>query len=153
MAHEPSGPPGIRYVGTVLCGLLVAVGCARYALLTPQAVERVPPAQYRVTVSRSGGANREYSAVLFETAKAAVTLDLPRTERLGVATPEDYSDALKVGSLVYELRDVAGTVKGYLIAPADARVMAWEQNASKGRLVVAVSGRPSVPEAGGGGGM
>ena len=120
-------------------GCLVGVlSCAPQALLRPRQVDQVPSGQYNV--------------VLFETAAAPVRLDLPRVNRRGMAEPDDYAAVLKAGFVVYELPRAAGVVTGYLVVPARAQVMIWDQGATRGGIVVTVTGLPSAPESGGGGG-
>ena len=52
---------------------------------------------------------------------------------------------------MYEIRDTAGKVHGYLMVPSQARVRVWEQT-GKGALVVTVGDVENMPEMGGGGG-
>ncbi len=49
------------------------------------------------------------------------------------------------------MRSANGVVAGYLMAPARAQVMVWDQGA-RGGVVVTVTALSSVPESGGGGG-
>jgi hypothetical protein len=157
------GPAGIRSMRkalgplvslmlTVGYGLFAAFGCASPAFLTPHRVERVPDMQYRVVIARNPGGNQTYDAVLFEVLPAQFRLNLPGIEPVGISTPGEYTHLLKSGFEAYELPDSTGSVRGYLLAPAGARVTVWDQNAKGGGLLVTVSQSVSVPEAGGGGG-
>lgn len=134
-------------------GCLVGIlSCAPQALLRPRQVDQVPRGQYNVTVSEDPSGSRQYNAVLFETTAAPVRLDLPRVNRKGMAEPDDYAAVLKAGFVVYELPSAAGLVTGYLVVPARAQVMIWDQGAARGGIVVTVTGLPSAPESGGAGG-
>jgi hypothetical protein len=158
------GPAGIRSMRkalgplvslmlTVGYGLFAAFGCASSAFLTPHRVARVPDRQYRVVIARNPSNNETYDAVLFEVVPAEFRLNLPGIEPVGISTPGDYAHLLKSGFEAYELPDSTGSVRGYLFAPAGARVTVWDQNArGGGGLLVTVSQSVSVPEAGGGGG-
>jgi len=143
--------PLVSLALTVGCSLLAAVGCASSTFLTPHRVERVPDRQYGVAVARNPGSSQKYDAVLFELIPAHFRLDLPRVEPAGTAVPGDYADLLRSGFEAYELPDSRGVARGYLLAPAGARVAVWDQRATDGGLLVTVSGAISVPEAGGGG--
>jgi len=131
--------------------LLIAAGCAPHTLLRSRVVEQVPPGEYNVSVSEDPTGSRQLSAVLFETTRAMVTLDLPRVRHVGTARPDDYGYLLKTGFVVHEVRGADGAVTGYLMAPGRAHVMVWERE-PRGGVVVTVTGLSSVPEAGGGGG-
>lgn len=134
-------------------GCLVGIlSCAPQTLLRPRQVDQVPRGQYNVTVSEDQSGGRQFNAVLFETAAAPVRLDLPSAQRKGRAEPDDYAGALRTGFVVYELSSAAGVVTGYLMVPARAQVTVWDQGAAQGGIVVTVTGLPSAPEAGGGGG-
>ena len=136
----------------VTCCLFGIVGCASFVPDTPQRVDRVPPGRYHVTVSEDRTGTFKYSALLFETTPAAVTLDLPAVEPAGMARPEDYPAVLQAGFVVYEVRGPSGTVQAYLLVPAQARVTVWKQTKEKGGLVLSVIGLPTTPESAGGGG-
>ena len=136
----------------VTCCLFGIVSCATFVPNTPQRVDRVPPGQYHVMVSEDRTGVHKYNALLFETATAAVTLDLPTVEAGGAARPEDYPATLQAGFVVYEIREASGTVQAYLLVPAQARVTVWNQPRGKGGLVVSVIGPPTTPESAGGGG-
>jgi hypothetical protein len=114
-------------------------------------VEQVPPGQYNVIVSEDLTGARQPSAVLFETANAMVTLDLPRVRCVGFAKPDDFGNLLKAGFVVHEVRGADGVVTGYLMAPGRAQVMVWARE-PRGSVVVTVTGLSSAPESGGGGG-
>jgi len=131
--------------------LFIAAGCAPHTLLRSRVVEQVPPGEYNVSVSEDPTGSRQLSAVLFETARAMVTLDLPRVRHVGIARPDDYGYLLKAGFVVHEVRGADGAVTGYVLAPGRAHVMVWERE-PRGGVVVTVTGQSSVPESGGGGG-
>jgi hypothetical protein len=135
----------------VMCGLFGVVSCATSVPLTPQRVDQVPAGRYHVTVSEDRTGTHKYNALLFETATAAVTLDLPTAEG-GVARPEDYPSVLQAGFVVYEIRGASGTVGAYLVVPGQARVTVWNQPGREGGRVVSVIGLPSTPESAGSGG-
>jgi len=59
---------------------------------------------------------------------------------------------MRPGAVVYEIRDTAGKLHGYLMVPPQARVRVWEQTGKGGTLVVTVNDVGSTPETGGGGG-
>lgn len=133
-------------------GCLVGIlSCAPQTLLRPRQVDQVPRGQYNVTVSEDQSGSRQYNAVLFETAAASVRLDLPKVNRRGLAEPGDYAAVLRAGFVVYELPSATGAVTGYLMVPARAQVMIWDQGAARGGIVVTVTGLPSAPESGGSG--
>jgi hypothetical protein len=144
-------PGFVRWV-TVTCGVLGSVSCATFVPLTPERVDRVPAGHYQVAVSELRAGSHEYNAVLFNLATAAATLDLPTVERGDVATPDDYAAGFQAGCVVYAVRDAAGTVTGYLMVPAQARVTVWSRPGRQGGLVVTVMDLPGTPEAAGGGG-
>jgi hypothetical protein len=144
--------PLVSMMLTVGYVLVATLGCASPAFLTPHRVERVPDGQYRVVIARNPGSNQTYDAVLFEVAPARLRLSLPGIEPLSISTPGEYAHLLKSGFEAYELPDSSGSVRGYLLAPAGARVAVWEERARDSVLLVTVSGGVSVPEAGGGGG-
>ena len=131
--------------------LLIAAGCVPHTLLRSRVVEQVPPGEYNVSVSEDPTGSRQLSAVLFETTRAMVTLDLPRVRHVGMARPDDYGYLLKTGFVVHEVRGAEGAVTGYLMAPGRAHVMVWERE-PRGGVVVTVTGLSSMPESGGGGG-
>jgi len=95
--------------------------------------------------------SREVSAVLFETTRAMVTLDLPGVRHVGPARPGNYGYLLRAGFVVHEVRGADGAVTGYVMAPGRAHVMVWERE-PRGGVVVTVTGLSNVPESGGGGG-
>ena len=136
----------------VTCCLFGIVSCASFLPDTPQRVDRVPPGRYHVMVSPDRTGTFKYNALLFETAIAAVTLDLPTVEPGGVASPEDYPSALQAGFVAYEVRAASGAVQAYLLVPAQARVTVWNQPNGRGGLVVSVIGLPATPETAGSGG-
>jgi len=144
-------PRCARVLG-VTCCLFGIVSCATSVPLTPQRADRVPAGRYHVTVSEDPTGIHRYNALLFETATAAVTLDVPTAELGGVARPEDYPAVLQAGLVVYEIRGASGTVQAYLMVPAQARVTVWSQPGKEGGPVVSVIGLPSSPESAGGGG-
>ena len=144
--------PRYAQVLGVMCCLFGIVSCATSVPLTPQRVDRVPAGRYHVTVSEDRTGIHKYNALLFETATAAVTLDVPTAELGGVARPEDYPAVLQAGFVVYEIRGASGTVQAYLMVPAQARVTVWNQPGKEGGPVVSVIGLPSSPESAGGGG-
>ena len=134
------------------CWLIGIVSCATSVPLTPQRVDRVPAGRYHVMVSEDRTGAHRYNALLFETETAAVTLDLPTVERAGVAGPEDSPAALQAGFVVYEIRGTSGAVLAYLMVPARARVMVWNQPGKEDGPVVSVTGLPTAPESSGSGG-
>jgi len=137
---------------SALAGCLVmAAGCAPHALLRSHVVEQVPPGEYNVSVSEDPTGSRQVSAVLFETTRAMVTLDLPRVRHVGPARPGDFGYLLRAGFVVHEVRGADGAVTGYVMAPGRAHVMVWERE-PRGGVVVTVTGLSNVPESGGGGG-
>ena len=144
--------PRCAQVLGVTCCLIGIVSCATSVPLTPQRVDRVPAGRYHVTVSEDRTGIHKYNALLFETATAAVTLDVPTAELGGVASPEDYPAVLQAGFVVYEIRGASGTVQAYLMVPVQARVTVWNQPGKEGGPVVSVIGLPSSPESAGGGG-
>jgi hypothetical protein len=131
--------------------LFMAAGCAPHTLLRSRVVEQVPPGKYAVSISEDPTGSRQFSAVLFETTRAMVTLDLPRMRHVGTARPDDYGYLLKTGFVVHEVRGADGAVAGYVMAPGRAHVMVWERE-PRGGVVVTVTGLSSVPESGAGGG-
>ncbi len=131
--------------------LLLAVSCAPQALLPSRQVDQVPPGQYDVTISEDLTGSRQFTAVLFQMTTVPVTLDLPKVSRVRGAKPDEFGSLLKSGFVVYEVRSANGVVAGYLMAPARAQVMVWDQGA-RGGVVVTVTALSSVPESGGGGG-
>jgi len=131
--------------------VFMAVSCAPHTLLDSRQVDQVPPGRYTVTVWEDLAGRRQFRAVLFETAHAPLKIDLPGVSRVGIAKPDDYGNLLKAGFVVHEVRSADGVVAGYLMAPARAQVLAWDQGA-RGGIVVTVTGLSSVPESGGGGG-
>ena len=134
----------------VTCGVLGSVGCATYAPLTPERVDRVPAGHYHVAVSELRAGSHEYNAVLFNLAPAAAAFDLPTVERDGAATPDDYAAGFQAGCVVYAVRGAAGTVTAYLMVPAQARVTVWSRPGRQDGLVVTVTDLPGTPEAAGG---
>jgi hypothetical protein len=136
----------------IACCLFGIVSCATSVPLTPQRVDRVPAGRYHVMVSEDRSGAHKYDALLFETAPAAVTLDIPTAARAGVAGPEDSPAVLEAGYVVYEIRGTSGAVLAYLMVPARARVMVWNQPGKEGGPVVSVTGLPTAPESSGGGG-
>ena len=144
--------PGCAQVLGVTWCLFGVVGCAALVPLTPQRVDRVPAGWYHVMVSEDRTGIHKYNALLFETAPATVTLDLPTVESGGVASPEDFPAALQAGFVVYEVRGASGTVQAYLLVPTQTRVTVWNQPRGKGGLVVSVIGLPTTPESAGSGG-
>jgi len=137
---------------SALAGCLVmAAGCAPHALLRSHVVEQVPPGEYNVSVSEDPTGSRQVSAVLFETTRAMVTLDLPGVRHAGPARPGDFGYLLRAGFVVHEVRGADGAVTGYVMAPGRAHVMVWERE-PRGGVVVTVTGLSNVPESGGGGG-
>jgi hypothetical protein len=136
----------------VACCLFAIAGCVASVPFTPQRVDRVPAGRYHVTASEDRTGSHKYNALLFETATAAVTLDLPTAELGGVASPEDYPAVLQAGFVVYEIRGASGTVHAYLMVPPQARVTVWNQPGREGGPMVSVIGLPSSPESAGGGG-
>ena len=140
------------WVSTAAC-LAWAMGCATHiSPLSPSRIDGVPRGQYHVRVSESPGAGQKYSAVLFETDTASVVLDVPTVERGSGAPARDYEAGMRSGAVVYEIRDTAGKVHGYLMVPPQARVRVWDGTGAPGVLMVTVSDLGSVPEGGGGGG-
>jgi hypothetical protein len=131
--------------------LIMAAGCAHHTLLRSRVVEQVPPDEYDVSVSEDPTGSRQLNAVLFETARAMVTLDLPRVRHVGMGRPDDYGVLLKAAFVVHQVRGADGAVTGYVMAPGRAHVMVWERE-PRGGVVVTVTGLSSVPESGGGGG-
>ena len=144
--------PRYAQVLGVTCCLIGLVSCAASVPLTPQRVDRVPAGRYHVTVAEDRTGIHKYHALLFETAAAAVTLNLPTAEPGGTARPEDYPAVLQAGFVVYEVRGASGTVQAYLMVPAQARVTVWNQPGKEGRPVVSVIGLPTTPESAGSGG-
>jgi hypothetical protein len=142
--------PIIKRSALVGC-LFMAAGCAPHTLLRSRVVEQVPPGEYNVSVSEDLAGSRQVSAVLFETTRAMVTLDLPGVRHVGPARPGDYGYLLRAGFVVHEVRGADGAVTGYVMAPGRAHVMVWERE-PRGGVVVTVTGLSSVPESGGGGG-
>ncbi len=129
------------------------VGCATHTSpLSPARIDLVPGGQYHVRVSESLGTGQKYNAVLFETETASVVLDVPTVERGSDAPAGDYQAGMRPGAVVYEIRDTAGKVHGYLMVPPQARVRVWDETGTRGVLMVTVSDVGSVPETGGGGG-
>src|SRR6266511_942479 len=130
-----------------------ALGCATHAPpLSPARIDRVPGGPYHVRVPESPGTGQKYEAVLFETDTASVVLDVPTVEWGSDAPAGGYQAGMRPGAVVYEIRDTAGKVHGYLMVPPQARVRVWDETRERGVLVVTVSDVGSVPEAGGGGG-
>lgn len=104
-----------------------------------------------MTISEDLTGSRQFTVVLFQMTTVPVTLDLPKVSRVRGAKPDEFGSLLKSGFVVYEVRSANGVVAGYLMAPARAQVMVWDQGA-RGRVVVTVTALSSVPESGGGGG-
>jgi hypothetical protein len=144
--------PRCAQVLGVTCCLIGIVSCATSVPLTTQRVDRVPAGRYHVTVSEDRTGIHKYNALLFETATAAVTLDLPNAEPGGVARPDDYPAVLQAGFVVYEVRGTSGTVQAYLMVPAQARVTVWNRPGKEAGLVVSVIGLLVTPESAGSGG-
>jgi hypothetical protein len=144
--------PRCAQVLGVTCCLFGIVSCATSFPLTPQRVDQVPAGRYHVTVSEDRTGIHQYNALLFETATAAVTLDLPTAQPGGVARPEDYPAVLQAGFVVYEVRGASGTVQASLMVPAQARVTVWNPPGKEGGTVVSVIGLPSTPQSAGSGG-
>jgi len=130
-----------------------SVGCvAQSSSLLPARVDGVPGGTYHVRVSEHPATGQKYDAVLFETDAASVTLDVPTVDQGRGASTRDYQAGMRPGAVVYEIRDTAGKLHGYLMVPPQARVRVWEQTGKGGTLVVTVNDVGSTPETGGGGG-
>ena len=128
------------------------VGCAsQTSSLLPARVDGVPGGTYHVRVSEHPATGQKYDAVLFETDAASVTLDVPTVDEGRGASAATYQAGMRPGAVVYEIRDTAGKVHGYLMVPFQARVRVWEQTGKGGTLVVTVSDVGNMPEMGGGG--
>ena len=95
---------------------------------------------------------QKYDAVLFETDAASVTLDVPTVDQGRGVAAGVYQAGMRPGAVVYEIRDTAGKVHGYLMVSSQARVRVWEQTGKGDALVVTVSDVENMPEMGGGGG-
>jgi hypothetical protein len=140
------------WLSTAAC-LAWVMGCATHTSpLSPSRIDSVPGGQYHVRVSESPGAGQKYNAVLFETDAASVVLDVPTVERGSGVPARDYQAGMRPGAVVYEIRDAAGKVHGYLMVPPQARVKVWDGTGARGVLMVTVSDLGSVPEGGSGGG-
>ena len=140
------------WLGIAGC-LACFVGCAsQSSSLLPARVDGVPGGTYHVRVSEHPATGQKYDAVLFETDAASVTLDVPTVDEGRGASAATYQAGMRPGAIVYEIRDTAGRVHGYLMVPFQARVRVWEQTGKGGALVVTVSDVENMPEMGGGGG-
>jgi hypothetical protein len=141
-----------RWLGIAGC-VACFVGCAGpSSSLLPARVDGVPGGTYHVRVSEHPATGQQYDAVLFETDAASVTLDVPTVEQGRGAPAATYQAGMRPGAVVYEIRDAAGKVHGYLMVPFQARVRVWEQTGKGGALVVTVGDVGNMPETGGGGG-
>jgi hypothetical protein len=129
-----------------------SVGCATQPSLLPARVDGVPGGTYHVRVSEHPATGQKYDAVLFETDAASVTLDVPTVDQGRGVAAGVYQAGMRPGAVVYEIRDTAGKVHGYLMVPSQARVRVWEQTGKGGALVVTVSDVENMPEMGGSGG-
>ncbi|HEV8225419.1 MAG TPA: hypothetical protein VGQ74_00350 [Methylomirabilota bacterium] len=139
------------WLGIAGC-LACFVGCAgQSSSLLPARVDGVPGGTYHVRVSEHPATGQKYDAVLFETDAASVTLDVPTVEEGRGASAATYQAGMRPGAVVYEIRDTAGKVHGYLMVPFQARVRVWEQTGKGGALMVTVSDVGNMPEMGGGG--
>jgi hypothetical protein len=144
--------PGLaRWLGIAGC-LVWSAGCAsQSSSLLPARVDGVPGGTYHVMVSEHPATGQKYDAVLFETDTASVTLDVPTVDQGRGAPAAVYQAGMRPGAVVYEIRNTAGKVHGYLMVPSQARVRVWEQTGKGGALVVTVSDVENMPEMGGGG--
>jgi hypothetical protein len=79
-------------------------------------------------------------------------LDVPTVDQGRGVAAGVYQAGMRPGAVVYEIRDTAGKVHGYLMVPSQARVRVWEQTGKGGALVVTVTDVENMPEMGGGGG-
>ena len=104
-----------------------SVGCATQPSLLPARVDGVPGGTYHVRVSEHPATGQKYDAVLFETDAASVTLDVPTVDQGRGASAGVYQAGMRPGAVVYEIRDTAGKVHGYLMVPSQARVRVWEK--------------------------
>lgn len=140
-----------RWLGIAGC-LSWSVGCAAQPSLVPARVDGVPGGTYHVRVSEHPATGQKYDAVLFQTDAASVTLDVPTVDQGRGVAAGVYQAGMRPGAVVYEIRDTAGKVHGYLMVSSQARVRVWEQTGKGDALVVTVSDVENMPEVGGGGG-
>ena len=144
-------PRFARWLSIAGC-LIWSVGCATHPSLLPARVDGVPGGTYHVRASEHPATGQKYDAVLFEIDAASVTLDVPTVDLGRGAAAGYYQAGMRPGAVVYEIRDTAGKVHGYLMVPSRARVRVWEQTGNGGALVVTMSDVENMPEMGGNGG-